>query len=118
MKKYFLFFLLFTSILYSCNLKESLTKLQKIDQEIEKQFKHNVTTTYGFGDSDGNYFRFTFYGFDMSEKTNLKLENMAVKVNKFFLNKYPKYEDLDFVEVRFTKDASDSDSFVNFKFQQ
>lgn len=118
MKKYFLFFFIFISIIYSCNLKESLTKFQKINKEIGKQFNHDVTTTYGFGDSDGDYFRFTFYDFDMSQKTNLQLERMAHKVNGFFLKKHPEYKELDFVEVRFTKDDSESDSFVNFKFEQ
>lgn len=117
MKRSFLFFSIFISIIYSCNLKESLTKFQKIDEEIEKQFNHDITTTYGFGDSNGNYFRFTFYDFDISKKTNLELEKMAHKVNGFFLKKYPEYKELDFVEVRFTKYDSTSDSFVNFKFE-
>ena len=43
---------------------------------------------------------------------------MADKVHLFFREKHPEYNDLDYIEVRFSKfDKENTDSFVNFKFK-
>jgi hypothetical protein len=54
----------------------------------------------------------------MSDKTHSELESLANKVSDFFQEKHPEYDDLDFIEVRFSEsNEENTDSFVNFKFQ-
>lgn len=119
MKKINLLILIIT-IVTSCNLKETIQKLGKISAELEKEFKHSeINSTYHFGtEDDDNYFQISFYNYDLTEKTHSELEELANKINDFFVKKYPEYNDLDFLEVRFTKsDETNADSFVNFKFK-
>lgn len=119
MKKYIILLLIF-SISTSCNIKEKLEKITKVNTELKKEFKHSeIYSTYNFGtEEDDNYFQITFFSYNMSDKTHSELEKLANEVNLFFKKKYPEYDNLDFIEIRFNKlDKENSDSFVNFKFK-
>lgn len=118
MKKiYILLLIIITST--SCNLKETLQKIQSINTELEKEFNHSeISSSYHFGtEENDNYFQINFYQYNLADKTHLELETLAKKVSWFFQEKYPEYDNLDFIEVRFSEsDKENADSFVNFKF--
>ncbi|MEE4259596.1 MAG: hypothetical protein V2I62_07550 [Bacteroidales bacterium] len=119
MRKIYFLILIF-AILTSCNLKEKMQKMERINTELEKEFKHpEINSNYHFGtEEDDNYIQINFYSFDLSEKTHSELEKMANMVNQFFLERNPEFDDLDFIEVRFTKsDKKTANSFVNFFFE-
>lgn len=119
MKKVYILFLV-CMISTSCNLKEALQKFQKINTELEGEFNHSeISSSYHFGtEENDNYFQIDFYNYNLADKTHSELEIKAKKVSWFFQEKHPEYDDLDFIEVRFTEsDSENADSFVNFKFQ-
>lgn len=119
MKKIYILLLIF-SITTSCNIKEKLEKITKVNIELKKKFKHSeIYSTYNFGtEEDDNYFQINFFNYALSEKTHSELEKLANDVNLFFKKKHPEYNNLDFIEIRFSKyDKENSDSFVNFKFK-
>jgi|TARA_B110000093_G_C12837046_1_gene353636 hypothetical protein len=119
MKRTYILLLIF-SIATSCNLKEKLQKIEKINSELKKEFKHSeINSTYSFGtEENDDFFQINFFSYALSEKTHSELENMADKVHLFFREKHPEYNDLDYIEVRFSKfDKENTDSFVNFKFK-
>ena len=104
----------------SCNLKETIQKIQRINAELEQEFEHSdISSSYNFGtEENDNYFQIDFHNYNMSDKTHSELESLANKVSDFFQEKHPEYDDLDFIEVRFSKsNEENTDSFVNFKFQ-
>lgn len=119
MKRIFILLFIFSS-LTSCNLKEKIQKISKINDELETEFKHDqIFSTFNFGtDEESNYFLISFYEYDLTNKTHSELETIAKKVKTFFKKNNPEYNNLDFIEIRFTKsDQETANSFVNFRFE-
>ena len=119
MKKIYVLLLTFISIT-SCNLKEKLQKFQKINSDLETEFNHSeINTSYNSGtEDDDDYFQIDFYNYNIADKTHTELETLAKRVSWFFQENYPEYDDLDFIEIRFSESGKEnSDSFVNFKFE-
>lgn len=119
MKRTYILLLIF-SIATSCNLKEKLQKIERINSELKKEFKHSeINSSYSLGtEENDDFFQINFYSYALSEKTHSELENIADKVHLFLIKKYPEYDNLDYIEVRFSKsNKENTDSFVNFKFK-
>lgn len=91
--------------------------MERINSDLQQEFKHpEINASFHFGTEEGdNYVKIDFY---IVDKAHSELEALATKVNKYFIENYPEYDKLDFIEVRFTKaDKKTADSFVNFKFE-
>lgn len=119
MRKTLLIVLLISTIC-SCNLSEQFKKIKQLNSELKKEFNHqNINGSYHFGtEDDDDYFQIDFYRYPISDKTNSELEIIASKVKDYIKSNYPEYDDLDYIEVRFTKESSDNaESFTNFKFR-
>jgi hypothetical protein len=119
MKKIYIVLLIF-SITTSCNIKEKLKKITKVNTELKQKFEHSeIYSTYNLGtEENDNYFQINFFNYELSEKTHSEMEILANEVNLFFRKKHPEYDNLDFIEIRFSKsDKENTDSFVNFKFK-
>ena len=59
MKRTYILLLIF-SIATSCNLKEKLQKIEKINSELKKEFKHSeINSTYSFGTEAVSYTHLT-----------------------------------------------------------
>lgn len=116
-----LFLLIFIALsLHSCNLKEQIEKMNRINSNLETEFEHdNIDSTYHFGtEENDNYFQISFYEFDLTDKTHSELELLANRVQSYFVKKFPEFENLEFIEVRFSKSSEETaDSFINFKFE-
>ncbi|MBW1294748.1 hypothetical protein [Aquimarina litoralis] len=121
MKKTYIFLSLLI-VFTSCNFKERIQKIGTINDELQKEFKHeDILCGFNFGiddDDESNYFLISFYNYDLSNKLYSQLEIEAIEVKQFFLNRYPEYRELDFIEIRFTKlNQDNAHSFVNFRFK-
>ncbi len=95
-----------------------MEKMNKINTDFENEFGHNdISTSHHWGSEEGdNYFQITFYNFDMSDRQYSELEELAKKVQIFFGEQNYDFNDLEFIEVIFSKeDESNAESFVNFK---
>ena len=104
--------------LFSCNLEEQMEKMNKMNTKLENEFGHNdINCYYHWGsEEEDNYFQISFYNYDMSSKTHSELEKLAKKVEKFFKKQNTDFKNLEYIEVRFTKeDRSNAESFVSFK---
>ncbi|WP_405207146.1 hypothetical protein [Aquimarina sp. LLG6339-5] len=119
MKKIYILLLLLFSIA-SCNLKEQIQKIREINNELETEFKHDeIYCAFNFGtDEETDYFLISFYEYDLTNKTHSELETLAKEVKTFFVKRNPEYDDLDFIEIRFTKsNQENANSYVNFRFE-
>jgi len=104
--------------LLSCNLDEKIEKMNKINSDLVNEFGHDdINSLHHWGtDDNDNYFQITFYNYNMSEKSYSELEELATEVRKYFIRQDYDFDDLEFIEIRFTKqDKSNADSFVIFK---
>lgn len=112
-------FILTFVLLGSCNLKETIGKVQVINDDLEKTFNHHeIFTSIGLGTEDeDNHVVITFCDYDLDNKTFKEMENFAVRVRERVLLKNPSFKNLDNIEVRLTKekDTDDLKDFVVFK---
>ena len=119
MKKICLMILLFT-ILASCDIGGMLQKMAEIDTGLTEEFDHtDILTTIHLGTKNNDdYIQIDFNRYPVAKKAHSELELLANEVSLYFKEKYPEYDNLDFLEVRFTKaDKENAESFVSFKFE-
>ncbi len=117
MKKIFPLFLIALTI-FSCNLKEQIEKMGKIESDLEREFNHfEVSSIYHWGTEEGdNYLQISFYEYDMDSKTYFHLESTADSVFNYLKTYKTDFRNLEFMQVRFTKEVEEeAESFVNFK---
>tara|TARA_R110001632_G_scaffold153025_2_gene270758 strand:- start:4495 stop:4911 length:417 start_codon:yes stop_codon:yes gene_type:complete len=111
-------------LLISCNFKENvkenfkkkLDEYQKITDDLEIHFKHNpIGIVSGWGTDEGdNYLITTFYEYKLSTKSDSDLKSLSNSVIFRLIAKYPKFENKDFIEVRFTSEPK-SDQLKSYK---
>ncbi len=102
----------------SCNLKAQMEKIGKIEADLEKKFKHSeVYFNHHWGTEKGdNYLQVSFYEYDMDSKSYSQLESTADSVFSYIKTYKTDFEDLEFMQVRFTKEKDgEAESFVSFK---
>lgn len=95
-----------------------MQKITKINTELKDKFNHEeISSNYHFGTEKGdNYFEVSFYEYDMNSKSYNQLESTADSVFNYFKKYKEDFENLEFTEVRFTKEKNDdAESFVSFK---
>ena len=95
-----------------------MEKIGKIETDLEKKFNHNeLSFTHHWGSEKGdNYLQVSFYEYDMDSKPYSQLESTADSVFRYLKPYKTDFEDLEFMQVRFTKEKDEeAESFVNFK---
>jgi hypothetical protein len=113
----FIVFIIFAS----CNLKEALDNVDKINSDLKPVFKHEkITTSIKTGtDAEDNNVQVTFYEYKFGAKTNKSLDSLALKIRNRIIEKNPQMKELDHIEIRFTeeKESENNSSFVSFKYK-
>ncbi|MFC7000003.1 hypothetical protein [Rufibacter roseus] len=103
----------------SCHLKEKFEQYKAVNESLISAFQHEkINTSYNWSTTEGeNNVSVTFYDYPIDSVSYPELEEMANQVQQSVQTSYPGFKELDYIEVRFTKekDLETADSFVTFK---
>jgi hypothetical protein len=112
-------FLFIFLLFYSCNFKEKVAEMKTIDHDLETYFNYdkiNVNISWGTEEENNNII-VTFYQYPLSTIAYSKLKETSNEVIDRLITKNPKFQDLFFIEVRFTEENNSNNvsSFTSFK---
>lgn len=106
-------------LLISCNLRDKIAEMEKMDEEIQSFFNHDdivIAINWGTEEQHNNV-QVTFYQYDVTNREYSELKSTANKVTTRLISNYPKFKKMNFIETRFTEEENNDDnsSFVTFK---
>jgi hypothetical protein len=117
----FFFLVLMYCLVTGCGLKKAADRMTEMSDHLTSVFKHeDIDIRWAWGTDVGDdYLTILFYNFDVNNSSNAELQTLAADVRQDLLDHYKGVRKLDYVEVKFTRDADKdkANDFVTFKFE-